>query len=191
LVDVAHDQQGGSVRDRLQESLHQHDVDHGRLVDHQQVALERIVLAAFEAAASGIDLEEPVNSLRLKTGCLSHALGGAASRGAKQKLGPLGCENTQNGPDYGCFADAGAAGHHHDLGLERKPDSGNLALRKGKPDMLFDPGQRLVRIDRGPRKRAGCQPRQPSGDRPFRVMQTRQKYAGRLANPIGDDVALM
>ena len=111
-----------------------------------------------------------MNGFRLEPGCLSHALGGTASRGAKQKLGPLGYENTQDGPDYRCFADAGSASHHYDLGLQRKPDGSNLALGKAKPDMLFDLGQRLVRIDPGPRQRAVCQSHQPSADRPFRMI---------------------
>ena len=41
LIDVADDQQRGMVRDRLQQRLHQQDIDHGRLVDDQQVAFEQ------------------------------------------------------------------------------------------------------------------------------------------------------
>ena len=43
LVDVADDQQGGLVGYGLQQRLHQHDIDHGGLVDDQQVAVERVV----------------------------------------------------------------------------------------------------------------------------------------------------
>ena len=43
LVDVADNQQRRVVGDRLEQRLHQHDVDHGGLVDDQQVAVERIV----------------------------------------------------------------------------------------------------------------------------------------------------
>ena len=43
LVDVADDQQRGIVRHRLQQRLHQHDIDHRGLVDDQQVAVERVV----------------------------------------------------------------------------------------------------------------------------------------------------
>ena len=45
LVKVAHDQQGGLVRHRFHECLHQHDIDHGRPVDHQQIAVEQVVIA--------------------------------------------------------------------------------------------------------------------------------------------------
>jgi hypothetical protein len=56
LVDVADDQKGSPVWHSLHERLHQHDIDHGGLVDNQQVAVERVVVAALEAAALGVDL---------------------------------------------------------------------------------------------------------------------------------------
>ena len=40
--------------------MHQHDIDHGGLVDHQEVAIERIVLAPLEPPALGIDFQKPV-----------------------------------------------------------------------------------------------------------------------------------
>src|ERR1700730_4050913 len=39
------------VRHRLHQRLHQHDIDHGGLVDNQQVTVERVVVATVEAAA--------------------------------------------------------------------------------------------------------------------------------------------
>lgn len=64
-------------------------------------------------------------------------------------------------------------------------------LGKGKPDMLLDPWQGLVRIDPGPRQRAICQSRQSLGDRALRAMQASQKHTGRFANPVGDHRALL
>ena len=43
LVDIAHNQQRGSVGDRRHQRTHQYDVDHRRLVDHQQIAIEGAV----------------------------------------------------------------------------------------------------------------------------------------------------
>ena len=83
LVDVADDQKGGPIRRRLHQRLHQHDIDHGGLVDNQQVTIERVVVAALEAAALGIDLKQPVNGLGLEASRLGHAFGGAAGRGAQ------------------------------------------------------------------------------------------------------------
>ena len=50
LVDVPDDQQRGSVRHRLHQRMHQRDVDHGRLVDHEQVAVDGVLGIAAEAA---------------------------------------------------------------------------------------------------------------------------------------------
>ena len=38
LINVTHDQQGGMVGNRPQQRLHQQNIDHGGLVDDQQVA---------------------------------------------------------------------------------------------------------------------------------------------------------
>ena len=84
LVDVSDDQQRRLVGDRFHERLHQHDVDHRGLVDHEQIAVERIVGVAFEPAALGIDLQETVDRLGLDARRFGHTLGRAARGGAKQ-----------------------------------------------------------------------------------------------------------
>jgi hypothetical protein len=38
------------IGNRPHQRLHQHDIDHRRLVDDQQVALERVVVTALEVA---------------------------------------------------------------------------------------------------------------------------------------------
>ena len=62
--------------------MHQHDINHGGLVDNQQVTVERVVVAALEAAALGIDLQQPVDGLGLEAGRLGHALRGSTGRRA-------------------------------------------------------------------------------------------------------------
>ena len=96
---------------RPHERLHQHDIDHGGLIDNQHVTVERVVVAALEAAALGVDLQQPVNGLGLEAGRLGHAFGCAAGRSAEQQLHPLRRENAQDGLDDGGLADARAASH--------------------------------------------------------------------------------
>src|SRR6185437_15212527 len=170
---------------------HQHDIDHGGLVDYQQVTVERIVVTALEAAALGVDLEHSVNGLRVGAGRLGHTFRSAAGRSAQQKVGALRCEDTQNAIDDGRLADAGATGHDQHLGHQCEPDRGDLAFDKGKTDTPLDPRQGLVRIDPGPRQRAICKPHQPLDDGALRPVQAGQKYTGRFANPVGDHRALL
>jgi hypothetical protein len=68
---------------------------------------------------------------------------------------------------------------------------GNLAFSEGKADTLLHPWQGLVGINPGPGQRAHCKSHQPLGDCPLRAMQTRQKYAGRFANAVGDHRTLV
>ena len=84
LVDIADDQQRRVIRRRFHQRLHQHDIDHRGLVDDEQIALEGIVGVAFETAALGIDLQEPVDRLRLDARRFGHALRRPARGGAKQ-----------------------------------------------------------------------------------------------------------
>jgi hypothetical protein len=65
LVDVADNQQRRIIWRRLPRCPDQHDVDHRRLVDDEQIAIERIVGIAFEPTTSRIDLREPVDRLAL------------------------------------------------------------------------------------------------------------------------------
>ena len=132
-----------------------------------------------------------MDGLGLEAGRLGHALGGAAGRRAEQNVGALRREDAQDGFDDGGLADARPAGHDQHLGHQREPDRGDLAFGKGKTDLLLDPRQGLVRIDPGPGQRAVGQPRQPLGDGALRPVQTGQKHAGRFADPVGDDRALL
>ena len=145
LVDVADDQQRGIVGNRLHQRLHQHDVDHRGLVDDQQIAVERIVGVAFEAAALGVDLEQPVDGLGLEPGRLGHALGGPAGGRAEQQVDALCGQNAQDRVDDRRLAHARAAGDDQDLRQQRQPNCCDLALGRAKPGLLLDPGQRLCR----------------------------------------------
>ena len=82
LVDVADDEQRRVVRRRLRQPLHQYDVDHRGLVDNEQIAVEGIVAVAFEPAALGIDLQEPLDCLRRDACRFGHALGCATQAAA-------------------------------------------------------------------------------------------------------------
>src|SRR5215813_9608562 len=53
----------GFIGHRFHERLHQHDIDHGSLVDNQQIAVQRVVVATLETASLGINLEQPMNGL--------------------------------------------------------------------------------------------------------------------------------
>ena len=49
LVDIADDEQRRTVRRRLHQRLHQHDVDHRGLVDHEQIAIDATDAARRQA----------------------------------------------------------------------------------------------------------------------------------------------
>ena len=53
LVDVADDEQRRVIWNGFQQRLHQQDVDHRRFVDDEEVAVEAIVVVAFEASVLG------------------------------------------------------------------------------------------------------------------------------------------
>ena len=75
LINVANEQHGGSIVDRLHQGVHQDDVDHGRLVDDEKIAGERIVFVASKAAGLRIGFQQAVDGLGFVAGRFRHSLG--------------------------------------------------------------------------------------------------------------------
>ena len=78
---------------RLEKRLHQENIDHRGLVDDQQIAIERVVVAALKSAPLRIGLQKPVDRLCFEPCRLGH---------------PLGCP--PGWVHYGGLADAWTAG---------------------------------------------------------------------------------
>ena len=190
LVDVADDQQGGVVGDRLQERVHQQHVHHRRFVDHEQIAVDGTVRIPPEAAGGGIDFEQPVDGARLESRRLGHAPRRPAGGRAEDQAGALGGQDAQDGVDDGGLADAGAAGDDQHLGGQGEAHRGALARGEGESGSLLDPGKGLVRVDPRPGQGAGGDAVQAAGDAALRPEQPGEKDAGRVADPIRDHVAL-
>ena len=98
LVDVADEQQRGVVRHRLQSACISitSTIEVSSTTSRSQSS--GLSLAALEAAALGIDLQQPVDGLGLEPGRFGHALGGAAGRRAQQKAArpwPRGCAGSR------------------------------------------------------------------------------------------------
>ena len=72
--------------DRLDQLVGQQQVEHGGLVDHHQVGLQRAVLV--EGGLHEAQLEQPVQGLGVHPGQLRQALGGAPTVGAASTTGP-------------------------------------------------------------------------------------------------------
>jgi hypothetical protein len=68
----------------FEQGVHQQHINHRGLVEHQQVAVERVLPIPLEAAALGIDFEQAVDGFGLLPGGLVQTLGGAPGRSAKQ-----------------------------------------------------------------------------------------------------------
>ena len=116
-----------------------------------------------------------MDGLRLHAGLLGHALGGAARRRRKQDLRALGREDPQDGVEQRGLADARAAGHDHDLRLQRHGDRLALRSRQRLPRLLLDPRHGDRGIDFRPSVAPRPQGKQPVGDAPFRDMQAAQE----------------
>ena len=65
---------------RLEQGVHQGHVDHRDLVHDQQVAFQRLLLAALEPTPDRVDLEQPVQGPGLVPGGLAHPLCGPPGR---------------------------------------------------------------------------------------------------------------
>ena len=108
LVDVADQEQGRPARHRLEQRVHQRHVDHRDLVHDQQVALERVLLVALEAALGRVGLEQAVQGPGLAAGGLAQPLGGPAGRCGQGDGRRLGRQDLEDGVDQRGLADARA-----------------------------------------------------------------------------------
>ena len=142
LVNVADQQQRSVAGQRLHRRVHQHDVDHAGLVDHQQVALQRVLGIALEPALAGIALEQAVERHR----CLGQPLGSAPGRSGKRNPDLLGGEGLQDRPDQRCLADAATAGH--DAYLRHQGQAQRIALARRQCDRTQKPVSPLWNVTR-------------------------------------------
>ena len=188
LVHVPHQQHGGVGRHRLEQLVHQQDVHHGHLVDHQQVRLQGIGFVLAEAPVPGIELKQPMNGPGLGPSGLREALGGASGGSAQQHPGVARFRQPQNAVDDGGLPDPGSSGQHGDLAVEHDIDG--LALRSGKtePGQGFHPRYDLVSIDGAPGRRPVEQAPELAGDAGLGPEQRRQEKrrfsAQRLAHQV-------
>jgi hypothetical protein len=60
-------------------------VDHGRLIDHEQITVEWIFFVLPEASRLGVDLKKPMDRLGLVSGCHGHAFGRTSGRRAQEE----------------------------------------------------------------------------------------------------------
>ena len=130
-----------------------------------------------------------MDGLRLDSGLLGHALGGAAGGRRQQNFRPLGGDDPQDGVEQRRLADAGAAGDDRNLRPEDHRDRG--ALRRGQrlAGLLLDPWNCLVGVDRRPWRRPLPQSAQQVGDAALGEIQPPQENAGSPLDCVRHDLA--
>ncbi len=161
LIDVADQAQARRRRQRGDQVGGQPHVEHRRLVDDQQVDLERAVGAAAEAPLVRPPLEQPVQRRRRRAGRLRQALRRAARRRGQRDAQPLARQDRHHAAHDRGLADAGAAGDHHDLAAERAAHRLGLLARQRDARLLLVPGERAIDVELHRRRRRGQQAAQP------------------------------
>ena len=139
------------VRHRLEQRVHQQHVDHRGLVDDQQVAVERALAFRLKPPPLG-----STSSRRwiVLASCPVVSFSRLAARpvGApSRRLTRLGCQNAQDRLHDRGLADAWSTGDHEHLGRQRQAHGRSLGRGELEADPLFNPGHRLVGINRVPR----------------------------------------
>ncbi len=180
LVDVTDEQQRGARRQGADERLHQQHVHHRRLVDHEQVAGERIRLVALEAAVLRVGLQQAVDGLRLDARGLGQALRRPTRRGAEGDVDALRHQHLQDGVHQRGLADARAAGDHQGLVRHSQAQGLALARRQGEAAAAFQPGNSLVDIEGGPGRFAAHQGLQALRDVALGPVQAGEEDAAAL-----------
>ena len=167
--------------------MHQRDVDHRRLVDDDQIGVDRAFLVALETPGSRVHFEQPMDRLRRQAGRLAQAPCRAAGRRAKRDREPFRRKNREERVDDRRLADTRAAGHDERLGRQRLTYRLGLAPRKHQAGSCRYRLERDVGSDRPPWERRGGDRPQALGDGLFRPVERRKKKAVGVADRVGDD----
>ena len=190
LVDIAHENQRGPLWNRLQQRVHQRDIDHRDLVDDEKIAVQRAILVAPEASMGRVGLQQTVQRPGLEAGRLAQALGGAACRSGQGGLYLLGAQDPEDRVEQGRLADARPAGDDKQLGSKSKAHGVTLARCQLDADLALDPGDGLLTVDRRPGRRAPPQLAQPFGDAALGTMQAGEENAVAVIDRVRDDLPL-
>ena len=140
LVDVADQQQRRLARQGGEHRLHQRQIDHRHLVDDQEIAGQRALGAAPEAAPR-LGLEQAVQGLGVAPGALAEAARGAAGRRRELDVDPALGQAEQDRLDQRGLAGAGAAGDDQELARQRGGERGALARREAQRQLALDPAE--------------------------------------------------
>ena len=110
LIGVAHQEQRGPRRQSTAQRRHERNIDHGKLIDHHQIGIERMLGPAFEATRRQ-HLEQPVDGQGRAAGRLAHAFGRAAGRGTQLETHFLRGQNFQQTVEQRRLAHTRTTGH--------------------------------------------------------------------------------
>ena len=171
LIDVTHQDQASPRGQRRDQIRGQPNIQHGRLVHHQQVRLERTARGAREDPLGGLPLEQPVQGRGRLSGRLGESLGRATGRGRQRHAQPLAREYRHDAPHDGRLAHPRAP--RHDQHPLRQGAAHRLGLLGGEGDVGFPlvPGQRAIDVDGGRLDRCLQQAPQPTRHRHLGAVQ--------------------
>ncbi len=148
LVGIAHNEQVRAFREGGEEVRHEGRVDHGSLIDDEEIAHERLATMATPFALALV-LEQAVQGLRFQPGAFIETFGGAAGGRGQHELHLLALQDEEDAAQDGGLAHAGAAGDDEQAMAQGLAHGALLALGQLLAGVLHHPGQRRVLIDGG------------------------------------------
>ncbi len=161
LVDIPDQEQMRPGCDRLGKLVGQQKIQHGRLVDDDEIGVQRAVAVVGRVPARS-QFQQPVHGGRLVPGQLGEPLGGPAGRRGEHDLRALGAGQGDHRAHGEALAAPGAAGEHGDLLGQGQFHRRHLRRRELGPGPVPQPGQGGVPVDLDEgRHRVALRPQQP------------------------------
>ncbi len=170
LVGVAHQQQTRTVGGGIQQRRQQLDIQHRRLVDDQQLDLQRVVAIASETSSLGTHLQKPMNGGCRRARGLLHSLRRAASWRSLDHQRAFGGETAHQRAQQGGLTGARSSGEDCHLGACQCRVGGTLLVGERWPAAVGD-GPASRQLHRRGRQTQGRQSRAGGG---FGDVQPRQ-----------------
>ena len=127
LIHISHQNQCHGIGHRLQQIVHQHDINHGALVHDQHIALQRMRFI-FLIPLRRLELQQPMNGLRLHAGGLGEPFGSPACGRRQKHLRPRLPKSRDDPQSRGGLAGARPTGQDEHLAGDRLLDGPHLGL---------------------------------------------------------------
>ena len=147
LIDIPHQNEGGTGGDGPQHLVHEVRVDHGGLIQDDHISLQGVGLVPLKSPLLPSKFQQPMDGSGRAACRLAHAFGSPTGGSSQQDTGPNGLVDLDNGVNNGRLSGARTSCDHQNLVGYGTLDRLHLLGCQPHVALFLDPLDGLVRLN--------------------------------------------